>query len=92
MATIRISEAEAARDFAGLMARVRAGTEVVIDDASPTVRLSSIPARQPGRLLSEAIALAEARGSAVTLDQEFARDLEAVIDSHRDALNPPAWD
>jgi len=92
MATIHISEAEAARDFAGLMARVRAGAEVVIDDASPAVRLSSIPARQPGRLLSEAIALAEARGSAATLDQEFARDLEAVIDSHRDALNPPAWD
>jgi antitoxin (DNA-binding transcriptional repressor) of toxin-antitoxin stability system len=47
MATIRITEAEAARDFAGLMARVRAGAEVVIDDASPAVRLSIIPARQP---------------------------------------------
>ncbi len=34
MATIRITEAEAARDFAGLMARVRAAAEVVIDDAS----------------------------------------------------------
>jgi hypothetical protein len=35
MATIHISEADAARDFAGLMARVRAGVDVVIDDASP---------------------------------------------------------
>jgi hypothetical protein len=42
--------------------------------------------------LSESIALAEARGSTATLDQDFARDLEAVIDSHRDPLNPPAWD
>jgi antitoxin (DNA-binding transcriptional repressor) of toxin-antitoxin stability system len=92
MATIRISEAEAARDFAGLMARVRAGAEVVIDDASPAVRLSILPTRQPGRLLSESIALAEARGSMATLDPNFSRDLEAVIDSHRDALNPPAWD
>ncbi len=32
MAVIHISEAEAARDFAGLMARVRAGAEVVIEN------------------------------------------------------------
>ena len=31
MATIHISEAEAASDFAGLMARVRAGEEIVIE-------------------------------------------------------------
>ena len=31
MATIHISEADAARDFAGLMARVRAGAEIVIE-------------------------------------------------------------
>jgi antitoxin (DNA-binding transcriptional repressor) of toxin-antitoxin stability system len=59
MATIHIAEAEAARDFAGLMARVRAGVEVVIDDASPAVRVS-IVAERPGRLLSESIVLAEA--------------------------------
>ncbi|MHB1700357.1 MAG: hypothetical protein ACYCSN_09525 [Acidobacteriaceae bacterium] len=40
MATIHISEAEAAGDFAGLMARVRAGAEVVIEkEASPAVVL-----------------------------------------------------
>jgi len=37
MAVIRISEADAARDFAGLMARVRAGVEVVIEDGSVAV-------------------------------------------------------
>ena len=31
MATIRISEAEAARNFAGLLAQVRAGAEIVIE-------------------------------------------------------------
>jgi antitoxin (DNA-binding transcriptional repressor) of toxin-antitoxin stability system len=31
MATIHISEADAARDFASLMARVRAGAEIVIE-------------------------------------------------------------
>jgi hypothetical protein len=34
METIRISEAEAARDFAGVIARVRAVAEVVIESAS----------------------------------------------------------
>ena len=37
MGTIRISEADAARDLAGLMARVRAGAEVVIEDGSYAV-------------------------------------------------------
>ena len=37
MAVIHISEAEAARDFAGLLARVRAGTEVVIEGGVPIV-------------------------------------------------------
>lgn len=31
MATIHISEEEAARDFPGLLARVRAGAEIVIE-------------------------------------------------------------
>jgi len=34
VATFHISEAEAARDFAGLLARVRAGAEVIIQDAA----------------------------------------------------------
>ena len=38
MEVIHISEAEAVRDFTGLLARVRDGAEVVIDDASPAVR------------------------------------------------------
>ena len=37
MATVRISEAEAAGDFAGLMARVRAGIEVVIESGAQPV-------------------------------------------------------
>jgi hypothetical protein len=38
MATYRISEAEAARDFAGLLARVRAGEEVVIESDKRAIR------------------------------------------------------
>ena len=34
MATIHITEADAAGDFAGVMARIRAGIEVVIESRS----------------------------------------------------------
>jgi antitoxin (DNA-binding transcriptional repressor) of toxin-antitoxin stability system len=89
---IHISEAEAASDFPSLLARVRAGAEVVIErDAQPVAVLRSAEP-QPGRLLSESIALAKAHGSTVTLDGDFGRDLEDIINSHREPLTPPAWD
>ncbi|HEY3975116.1 MAG TPA: hypothetical protein VGM18_19070 [Candidatus Sulfotelmatobacter sp.] len=89
---IHISEEEAARNFADVLARVRAGAEIVIDGHEPVV-VSVRPAKpEPGRLLTESIALAEAHGSTVTLDGDFASDLEAIIDSHREPLNPPTWD
>lgn len=89
---IHISEEEAARNFADVLVRVRAGAEIVIDGHEPVV-VSVRPSKpEPGRLLSESIALAEAHGSTVTLDGDFARDLEAIINSHREPLNPPAWD
>jgi hypothetical protein len=91
MATIHISEADAARDFAGLLARVRAGFEIVIDDASPAIVVRVADSR-PGRLLSESIASSEARGFLGTLDGEFGRDLSDVIECRREPLSPPEWD
>ena len=89
---IHISEQEAVSDFASLLARGRAGAEVIIEQgAKPVAVIKPITAR-PGRLLSESIALAEAHGSTATLDGDFAADLKAVINSHREPLNPPAWD
>jgi antitoxin (DNA-binding transcriptional repressor) of toxin-antitoxin stability system len=89
---IHISEEDAARDFFALLARVRAGAEVLIEkDARPVALLRSATAA-PGRLLSESIALAESHGSTATLDEDFSRDLEQVIYSHREPLNPPSWD
>jgi antitoxin (DNA-binding transcriptional repressor) of toxin-antitoxin stability system len=92
MATIHIPEAEAASNFAAVIAHVRAGAEVVIENQGETVAVVSRPTKRPGRLLSEAIALAEARGSRATLDGGFERDLMEFIDSHREPLVPPAWD
>jgi antitoxin (DNA-binding transcriptional repressor) of toxin-antitoxin stability system len=93
MATIHISEADAVRDFAGLMAHVRLGAEVVIEFETRAVAVvrPAVPSG-PGRLLSEVIAAAETRGSSALLDGSFAHDLEEVINSHREPLNPPAWD
>jgi prevent-host-death family protein len=88
---IHISESEATSDFASLMARVREGAEVIIErDARPVAVLR--PAEPHVRLLSDSLRLAREHGSTATLDGDFARDLEEVIDSHREPMNPPAWD
>ncbi|MGC2110282.1 MAG: hypothetical protein WA655_12250 [Candidatus Korobacteraceae bacterium] len=90
---IHISEAEAESDFASVLARVREGAEVVIETENDRRPVAVVrPVERPGRLLSESIALAEAHGSTVTLDEDFSRDLEAVINSHREPLKPPSWE
>jgi len=64
---IHISKAEAASNFASLLDRVCAGTEVIIEDRSRAVAvLRSAPLR-PGRLLSESIAMAEAHAKELGL-------------------------
>lgn len=90
MAVIHISRAEAASNFDGLMARAANGDEILIDDASPVLMKRAV--REPGRFISEIIASAEARGSNATLDEDFGRDLEDIINSHREPLDPPVWD
>ena len=88
---IHISEIEAAKNFADLMAKVRAGNEVVIEHGTqPVAIVSSVETHL--RLLSEAIALAEAKGSTATLDDGFSQDLESIIKSHREPLSPPLWE
>ena len=94
METIRISEADAARDFPGLMARVRAGAEVIIESGSEAVALVRAAA-PPRRSISESIALAEARrkelGHAPVMDADFAADMEAII-ANRKPRDTSAWD
>lgn len=92
MAVIHISEADAARDFAGLLARVRTGTEVVIvsDEHPVAVIRSAVPPSV--RRLSESLMLAREHASTVTLDVGFANDLEAAINSHPESSDTAAWD
>ena len=45
----------------------------------------------PRRSISECIALLP-EDSTATIDPDFAKDLEAAVESHREPLEPPAWD
>ena len=87
---IHISEADAARDFAGLLARVRAGAEVVIESGKLPVAVIHSPV-PPRRSISECIALLP-EDSTATIDADFSKDVEAAVKSHREPLEPPAWD
>jgi antitoxin (DNA-binding transcriptional repressor) of toxin-antitoxin stability system len=91
---IRISEAEAASDFAALIARVRAGAKVIIENGEQPVAV--IHAAEPVRRgISECIALAktheEETGKAPLLDSDFAEDVESIV-SHREPWNPLTWE
>ena len=94
MATFHISEAEAARDFAGLMARVRSGAEVVIESGTTQVAIV-LPAAVPRRRVSESIALAEAYsrqlGYQPMMGPEFAADMEEIV-AGRKPRDTSAWD
>jgi antitoxin (DNA-binding transcriptional repressor) of toxin-antitoxin stability system len=92
MAVVHISRSEAANDFDGLMARAANGDEIHIEsDARVVAKLLPPDAPRP-RLLSESLKILKERGSTVTLDGGFGSDLEEVVRSHREPLNPPAWD
>jgi antitoxin (DNA-binding transcriptional repressor) of toxin-antitoxin stability system len=90
MATIHISEAEAVRDFAGLMAHVRLGAEVVIEDGTSPVAVLRTPTPSR-RSIEECIALLPA-DSPATIDEDFPNDVAAAVAAHREPLNAPAWD
>jgi len=86
MATIHISETEAASDFPGLLARVRAGVDVVIEsDHEPVAVLR--PAGLPRRTISQSIAILDAiskeRGYESAIDDDFAADIAHRISSRK---------
>jgi len=88
---IHLSEKEAAAtSVASLLERVRSGAEVVIQDGETPVAVLH-PAEIVRRTISECIALLP-EGSTATVDPDFAKDVEAAIESHHEPLNPPTWD
>jgi len=100
MAVLHITKSELARDVDGVLEKVRAGAEIVIEDDQKPVAIIKTPpvippSQGPGRTLSECIALAkqreEERGYAITLDPDFAADVEEIV-RNRKPWNPPSWD
>jgi antitoxin (DNA-binding transcriptional repressor) of toxin-antitoxin stability system len=94
MVQLHISEAELARDLHAVLEKVRQGAEVIVErNHQPLAVLRAATPQR--RTISESIALAEQRdkqrGYAVTLDPEFAADIEQIV-RNRKPWNPSSWD
>jgi hypothetical protein len=90
MATIHISQAEAERDLHGILARLDDETSFVIEEDSRAIAVIQAP---PARRLSfrERIALLPKNSPAV-MDDDFARDVQAGIEAHRDPIDSSLFD
>ncbi|HZL27089.1 MAG TPA: hypothetical protein VFC39_11215 [Acidobacteriaceae bacterium] len=90
MATIHISLDEAERNLHGLLAQLDENTCFLIENGSVPLALIQPP---PPRNLSlrERINLLPKDSKAV-MDDGFARDVQAGIDSHRAPLDRTLWD
>jgi antitoxin (DNA-binding transcriptional repressor) of toxin-antitoxin stability system len=90
MAQVHMSVAEVAKNFAAALENVRQGAEVVVErDQHPVAVITAV--KGPGRPIDECIAIAQARGSNATPDENFAKDLEEII-THRPPLDTSVWD
>ncbi len=86
MGKLRITKAELARNIHAVLAKVE---QVAIEQDHHPVAIVHSPLPK-GRLLSECIALAEARSSTATLDEGFMKDVEEGIARRRQSWNPPS--
>jgi antitoxin (DNA-binding transcriptional repressor) of toxin-antitoxin stability system len=86
-----MSEAEVARDLHAVLAKVQQGVEVVIEQDHRPVAVIRSPLPK-GRLLSESIALAEARGTTAVPDEGFMQDVAEGIAERSKPWNPPSWE
>jgi antitoxin (DNA-binding transcriptional repressor) of toxin-antitoxin stability system len=90
MVQLHITEAELARDIASMLDRVQGGAEIVIErDAKPVAVLRAAEPKR--RRLSEILASLPEDSTAI-VDADFAADVEAFIDRHREPLQAPEWD
>ncbi len=90
MAVVHMSEAEVVKDIASVLAQVRQGVEVVVEQDHRAVAVIK-PSQPVGRMISEVIADLKARGSGAAMDEDFARDIEEGIKAQRQPWNPPSW-
>ena len=90
MKSLHITESELARHASAILQQVLGGVEVIVErDAHP---VAVIRAPEPiRRKISDCLALMPTESTA-TIDPDFAADVQAAIDAHREPLEPPVWD
>ena len=95
MAQIHMTEAELARDVHAVLEKVQKGTEIVIEQDHRPVAVIK-PSQPVRRTLSDLIRLAEQRekerGYAVTLDPDFASDVEEIVRNRQPWTPRSRWD
>ncbi len=91
MSTVRMNENEVTSNFAGVLEKIRKGVEVIVEQDHRPVAVIRAPLPK-GRLLSECIALAEARGTTAILDEGFMKDVEEGIAERSKPWKPPSWE
>ena len=94
MAQVHMTEAEVSGNFAAVLRKIGRGEEVVVDrDGHPFAVIS--PAERPPHTFSELIVLAEERerqrGRAITLDEDYAADVERIVRERR-PWAPRSWE
>ena len=94
MPQLHMTEAEVSQNFAAVMEKIQRGAEVIVERDAQPVAVIKAPQR-PGRTTSESIAIAkqreQERGYTITLDPDFAADVEEIV-RDRQPWNPPSWD
>lgn len=91
MEQVHMTDAEVVDNFARVLEKLQRGLEVIVEHDHQPVAVIKAPQFR-GRSIDDCISQAESRGSHETLDEDFGRDLEAVIQSHREPFAPPSWD
>ena len=86
-----MSDNEVASNFDAVLEKIGKGVEVVVERDRRPVAVIRPPSRS-GRLISECIALAEARGTAAIPDEGFMKDVADGIAERSKPWNPPSWE
>jgi len=89
--TVRITEAELARDVRAVMETVEQGGEVIEKDDRRLAAVIHALGRS-GSPITEILSEARKRNSPATLDEDFGKDLEDIIASHHAPWQTPSWD
>jgi hypothetical protein len=92
MPQVHMTEAEVVKDIQAVLEKVCQGAEVVVERGHRALAAIA-PVKGPGRPIDECIALAKAHekrlGYAPVPDPDFAKDVQAAVDLHREPLEPP---